>query len=103
MVDEALYEYMRLQLELTTSSFHRYLYERVNWTSRMIAITGARGVGKSTMILQYLKEQASDCKFLYISADHTYFSTHSLVEVADEFSKDAGHLLVIDEVHKYSD
>lgn len=41
MVDEALYEYMRLQLELTTSSFHRYLYERVNWTSRMIAITGA--------------------------------------------------------------
>lgn len=103
MVDEALYEYMRLQLELTTSSFHRYLYERVNWTSRMIAITGARGVGKSTMILQYLKEQASDCKFLYISADHTYFSTHSLVEVADEFSKDDGHLLVIDEVHKYSD
>ena len=41
MVDEALYEYMRLQLELTTSSFHRYLYERVNWTSRMIAITGS--------------------------------------------------------------
>lgn len=42
MVDEALYEYMRLQLELTTSSFHRYLYERVNWTSRMIAITGGK-------------------------------------------------------------
>ena len=103
MVDESLYEYMRLQLELTTSGFHRYLYERVNWSARMVAITGARGVGKSTMVLQYLKSQPSDSKFLYVSADHTYFSTHSLVDVADEFSKDSGQLLVIDEVHKYSD
>lgn len=103
MVDELLYAYMRLQLELTTSGFHRYLYERVNWSARMVAITGARGVGKSTMVLQYLKSQPSDSKFLYVSADHTYFSTHSLVDVADEFSKDSGQLLVIDEVHKYSD
>lgn len=103
MVDESLYAYMRLQLELTTSGFHRYLYERVNWSARMVAITGARGVGKSTMVLQYLKSQTSDSKFLYVSADHTYFSTHSLVDVADEFSKDSGQLLVIDEVHKYSD
>lgn len=103
MVDESLYAYMRLQLELTTSRFHRYLYEEVNWSARMVAITGARGIGKSTMVLQYLKEQPSDCKSLYVSADHTYFSTHSLVEVADEFSKDSGQLLVIDEVHKYSD
>ena len=103
MVDESLYAYMRLQLELTTSGFHRYLYERVNWSARMVAITGARGVGKSTMVLQYLKSQPSDSKFLYVSADHTYFSTHSLVDVADEFSKDSGQLLVIDEVHKYSD
>lgn len=103
MVDESLYAYMRLQLELTTSGFHRYLYERVNWSARMVAITGARGVGKSTMVLQYLNAQPSDSKFLYVSADHTYFSTHSLVDVADEFSKDSGQLLVIDEVHKYSD
>lgn len=103
MVDESLYAYMRLQLELTTSGFHRYLYEMVNWSARMVAITGARGVGKSTMVLQYLKSQPSDSKFLYVSADHTYFSTHSLVDVADEFSKDFGQLLVIDEVHKYSD
>lgn len=90
MVDESLYAYMRLQLELTTSGFHRYLYEMVNWSARMVAITGARGVGKSTMVLQYLKSQPSDSKFLYVSADHTYFSTHSLVDVADEFSKDSG-------------
>lgn len=94
---------MRLQLELTCSDFHRYLYNDVNWNARMIAITGARGVGKSTMVLQYVKTQISDCKVLYISADHTFFTTHTLVEVADDFSKEAGSLLVIDEVHKYPD
>lgn len=57
--------------------------------------------GKSTMVLQYLKTRISDSKVLYVSADHTYFSTHKLVEVADEFSKEDGRLLVIDEVHKY--
>lgn len=103
MVDESLYAYMRLQLELTCSDFHRYLYNDVNWNARMVAITGARGVGKSTMVLQYLKTQISDCKVLYISADHTFFTTHTLVEVADDFSKEAGSLLVIDEVHKYPD
>ncbi len=103
MVDESLYAYMRLQLELTCSDFHRYLYNDVNWNARMIAITGARGVGKSTMVLQYLKTQISDCKVLYISADHTFFTTHTLVGVADDFSKEAGSLLVIDEVHKYPD
>lgn len=103
MVDESLYAYMRLQLELTCSNFHRYLYNDVNWNARMVAITGARGVGKSTMVLQYVKTQISDCKVLYISADHTFFTTHTLVEVADDFSKEAGSLLVIDEVHKYPD
>ena len=103
MVDESLYAYMRLQLELTCSDFHRYLYNDVNWNARMVAITGARGVGKSTMVLQYVKTQISDCKVLYISADHTFFTTHTLVEVADDFSKEAGSLLVIDEVHKYPD
>lgn len=103
MVDESLYAYMRLQLELTCSDFHRYLYNNVNWNARMVAITGARGVGKSTMVLQYVKTQISDCKVLYISADHTFFTTHTLVEVADDFSKEAGSLLVIDEVHKYPD
>lgn len=103
MVDESLYAYMLLQLELTCSDFHRYLYNDVNWNARMVAITGARGVGKSTMVLQYVKTQISDCKVLYISADHTFFTTHTLVEVADDFSKEAGSLLVIDEVHKYPD
>lgn len=52
MVDESLYAYMRLQLDLISSSFHLYLYNKVNWNARMVAITGVRGVGKSTMVLQ---------------------------------------------------
>lgn len=94
---------MRLQLALVPDRFHRYLYDRINWGARMIAITGARGVGKSTMVLQYLKEHLSECLALYISADNTYFSTHTLVEVADGFAKDGGSLLVIDEAHKYNE
>ena len=94
---------MRLQLAQTTGDYHRYLYDKVNWNARMLAITGARGVGKSTMVLQYIKEQMPGLRCLYVSADHTYFSTHSLVSVADEFSKDGGQLFVIDEVHKYGD
>lgn len=101
MIDESLYTYMRLQVELTTSTVHRYLYGKVNWNARMIAITGARGVGKSTMVLQHIKELPVGCRALYVSADHTYFSTHSLVEVADDLSLEAGELLVIDEIHKY--
>ncbi len=101
MVDAELHNYMQIQMKLTTSSFHRYLYADINWNARMLAITGARGVGKSTMVLQYLKALPSDIRSLYISADHTYFSVHSIVEVADEFAKDDGKLLVIDEVHKY--
>lgn len=46
MVDESLYAYMRSQLELTSSDFHRYLYDDINWNARMVAITGARGVGQ---------------------------------------------------------
>ena len=103
MVDESLYSYMRLQLALVPDHFHRYLYDRINWGARMIAITGARGVGKSTMVLQHLKAHLSECRALYISADNTYFSTHTLVEVADGFAKDGGGLLVIDEAHKYNE
>lgn len=100
MTDEALYAYMNEMLRTTPVSFQRYMYDRIDWKSRMVGIVGARGIGKSTMVLQYIR-QHQDEKSLYVSADHTYFSTHSLVELADEFVKDGGTRLCIDEVHKY--
>ena len=67
----------------------------------MVGIVGPRGVGKSTMILQYIIENRNKEEQLYVSADHTYFSTHSLVDLADDFIKEGGKKLFIDEVHKY--
>ncbi|MDE6112260.1 MAG: AAA family ATPase, partial [Bacteroidales bacterium] len=100
MTDETLYTYMNEMLRTTPVSFTRYMYSRIDWKSRLVGIIGPRGIGKSTMVLQYVRQHPNE-KSLYVSADHTYFSTHSLVELADEFVKDGGRRLCIDEVHKY--
>ena len=69
----------------------------------MIGITGARGVGKTTLILQYLKNEflGREEQSLYVSLDHIWFATNSLIDLADQFSKQGGLQLVLDEVHKY--
>ncbi len=100
MIDNTLYAYMQERLRHTPDTFHRYLYDKVAWNARLIGITGPRGVGKSTLVLQKLKERP-DSDFLYVDADNLYFSSHSLVELADDFVKSGGKLLAIDEIHKY--
>jgi len=82
----------------------RYLYPKINWNLKSIAILGQRGLGKTTMMLQYIKEHyhRSD-KALYISLDNPYFQTISLIEFAQDFQNHGGEVLFIDEVHKYSD
>ena len=76
------------------------MFNRIDWNNRLIGITGPRGIGKSTMILQRMLQQ-KDQKTLYVSADHTFFSNHSLVDLADTFVKEGGTHLYIDEIHKY--
>ena len=98
-----LYQKFETLLQNTTTDFKRYLYEKVSWDSRMIGIIGPRGVGKTTMILQYIKENLDKKKALYVSADDMYFSENKLVELADNFYKNAGEYLFIDEIHKYKD
>lgn len=75
----------------------------IHWNSRLITIIGAKGVGKSTLIKQYLKlnYQPGDRRVLYCSADTVDFSTRTLVELAEEFVIQGGELLAIDEIHKY--
>lgn len=82
----------------------RYLFFHINWNQRLIGIIGQRGVGKTTLMLQALKEQygASD-QALYISVDNPFFKTISLYEFAIHFEQLGGKTLFIDEVHKYSD
>ncbi len=98
-----LYQKYGRLLQNTTTDFKRYLYEKVSWDSRMIGIIGARGVGKTTMILQYIKENLDSKKALYVSADDIYFSNNKLIDLADDFYKNAGEYLFIDEIHKYTD
>lgn len=89
----------RVQLEQK-----RYLYSSINWQLKSIGILGQRGVGKTTMMLQYIKEyyNGSD-EALYISLDNPYFQTISLLDFAKEFEQYGGKILFVDEVHKYSD
>ena len=96
----ALYEYQQLILSQINISFLRYKYYELEWTRRIFGIVGPRGVGKTTMVLQYIKQNLSLQDSLYITLDHIYFSTHTLIDVADKFYKEGGKHLIIDEVHK---
>lgn len=101
MVDNILYQYQEEMLRQTTQEHFRYLYHEIDWRARMIGITGPRGVGKSTMLLQHIKRMEDHRHVLYVSADNLYFNNHSLVALADELVKDGGTHLFIDEIHKY--
>lgn len=98
-----LYQKFETLLQNTTTDFKRYLYDKVSWDNRMIGIIGARGVGKTTMILQHIKENLDSKKALYVTADDMYFGENKLFDLADDFYKNAGAYLFIDEIHKYSD
>ena len=102
-MDLTLTEFMKEQLNLVSTDFKRYMYDKLPWEARLVGLMGPRGVGKSTMVLQHIKEQAEDIqdKSLYVSADHSYFSTHTLIDTAAQFVREGGEWLYIDEVHKY--
>jgi len=100
---DVLYEINNRLLDETPIEFKRSLYHKINWKPRLIEITGARGVGKTTLMLQYIKlnYDAGDTSVLYFSADDPYFYTNSLIDTIDKFVKYGGRHIFIDEVHKY--
>ena len=80
--------------------YKRYIHNQINFDQKLIGIVGARGVGKTTFLLQYLQENSLPLsKKLYFSADA--IDIESLFEIAQIFSKEGGELLIIDEIHKY--
>lgn len=82
--------------------FKRYLAGKIDWNNRLIGIKGARGTGKTTLLLQWLKEQEKPAsRAAYFSLDDLYFLTNSLVDTAKTFYQQGGQILVLDEVHKY--
>ena len=80
----------------------RDFIHQIDWKDRMIGIRGARGVGKTTLLLQYIRQELPlDSQTLYVSLDDIYFSNNKLVELADRFVKNGGKFLILDEVHRY--
>lgn len=100
---ESLFEKFQQKLLYTPIDFVRSVMQEINWDARLIGIKGARGVGKTTLLLQYIKLHLSEFKSetLYVSLDSIWFNTHSLVELASDFEKRGGKYLFLDEVHRY--
>ena len=83
---------------------NRYIENEIDWNDRLITITGARGVGKTTLVLQHIiKNKMENEKVLYVSLDNLWFRGNTLRELAAQFVKYGGKFLFLDEVHKYSD
>lgn len=100
---DILYTYYDNLIHQVEDTFFRFLVDNINWNQRMLAIKGPRGSGKTTLMLQYIRYRLKKPReqVLYITADHYWFYTHNLVETADEFYRNGGRYLFIDEVHKY--
>ena len=93
--------YSRL-LSSVDNSYHRYLYDKINWDNRLIAIKGPKGVGKTTLVLQHIKDTFKDVtKALYVSMDNIWFKSHTVSELVEYHYSHGGTHIFIDEVHKY--
>lgn len=80
----------------------RYLYDTIDWSSRMLCIKGARGVGKTTMMLQRIKQSFPESEqAIYVSLDDLWFTEHRLIELAEYHFLHGGTYLFVDEVHRY--
>lgn len=99
---EILFERYRKKLTSIKVNFIRSIFFEIDWTDRLIGLRGSRGIGKTTILLQYLKlHHANDETALYVSLDNIWFSEQNLVDFVDDFVKRGGKKLFIDEIHKY--
>lgn len=97
LVQKFYEKYANTQLTLI-----RNFINEIDWSNQLIGIKGSRGVGKTTLILQYIKQHfKANKEVLYISLDDLYFTTHLLYDLANTFYKKGGLFLAIDEVHRY--
>jgi len=101
---ESLKEYSVLFYAKQTPKYERELLQKLNLDNKLIGIIGAKGVGKTTLLLQFMKKQPfSMDEMLYVSVDHPLMSSTTILEVAREFAALGGKLLILDEIHAQSD
>lgn len=99
---QPLYDSYHRKIAKVDLRFKRYLYSQINWKARIISIKGARGTGKTTMLLQHILENYEDIdQTLYASLDNLWFATHSLMELVDWADRHGISRLYLDEVHRY--
>ncbi|MDE6654471.1 MAG: AAA family ATPase [Muribaculaceae bacterium] len=99
---ENLFKTSRRLVSAIDTSIHRYLYRIVNWDDRLIMIKGARGVGKTTMLLQRIKETfGTSRKALYASCDNLWFADNKIIDLATYHYEHGGTHLFLDEIHLY--
>lgn len=100
---ETLFGKHAIYMYETPTDIVRSLMNEINWDCRLLSIKGPKGVGKSTLMKQYIKLNypMGSRKALYCSADSIYFTGHTLLDLADSFVKIGGERLFIDEIHKY--
>lgn len=101
---QPLYDNYHRKIAKINLQFKRYLYNQIHWDARIVGIKGARGVGKTTMLLQHILENYQDLdRTLYASLDDLWFSTHSLIDLVDWADRHGISRLYLDEVHRYND
>ena len=100
---EKLFQMHDAYISEVPMDFIRSQMQHINWNSRLIGIKGSKGVGKSTLIQQYVRKNFGEGNrhALYCSADTGYFTEHTLVDTAAKFVREGGTHLFIDEIHKY--
>ena len=102
---EQLIKYSTIKLSQELPQYKRFLFDKIDFNSKLIGLIGARGAGKTTLVLQYLKQLTKEKKiksdeYIYISCDHPLLASKTLFDIAEDFSKYGGKVLVIDEIHK---
>ena len=101
---ETIRRYQKRLLKNFSITYRRYLYEEIDVDEKMVAIVGARGVGKTTLLFQYLKALQKEGKeVLYVSLDYPFLSGVDLIELVEAFVDEGGEYLLLDEVHRYPD
>ena len=96
-----IYEISAKAVELIAIQHIRTQIEWLDQPERLICIKGSRGVGKTTLLLQFAKTRLQDKHYVYVSLDNLFFTENKLLDFADDFSKNGGKYLLIDEVHHY--
>ena len=99
---EQLQDKSQRLLARTASQYQRSTLRPINWQWRLNGIVGARGTGKTTLLLQQLRTlQQAGNKVLYVTLDDAYFTDDKLYDLAITFYQQGGQYLFLDEIHKY--